>query len=466
MNTSLPTELINIIKRDQKKRLNYKDLKDSDLIELNIGNINKKWDYEYPTLYKENQYIFINEEIKNNIITKKDNNQHLNILQNINFDHIFVAGGCISNILFRQKINDIDIFLYDLSENDAKNKINEIIKITKNNYENYKKIYYNNSHNYYQQLFNDDNPEYIILNTPAAITIKLGEDIKIQIILRIYNNKSEILHGFDLGSAQIGYDGKEIYLTELSEYCYKYMINIIDTTRRSTTYEKRLQKYFKRGFKIVLPNLDIGKLSKELITKYIGVSEIFDNNYLQFLYSDITNNKIQLYKWIKTHKIIECTEIDYTFNLFNKDEILLHNLQTLIKNKDNFYYITNDIENYDTNINIDTFDNLFLNNIYDKNKIINNKTNEIDINYLKKYFNNHLIIDYVLSNINSFTIHNNINTLIDKQKKIIFDKINNLTFNNDVKFITENPGTQLSGSLNPIIDNPENWYGKYYKIHV
>jgi len=35
------------------------------------------------------------------------------------------------------------------------------------------------------------------------------------------------------------------------------MVNVVDTTRRSTTYERRLHKYLKRGFSIAIPKLDI-----------------------------------------------------------------------------------------------------------------------------------------------------------------------------------------------------------------
>ena len=34
-----------------------------------------------------------------------------------------------------------------------------------------------------------------------------------------------------------------------------------------------------------------------------------------------------------------------------------------------------------------------------------------------------------------------------------------------VKWITKNPGRQWTSSINPIIQNPQKWYGKHY-IHV
>lgn len=31
-----------------------------------------------------------------------------------------------------------------------------------------------------------------------------------------------------------------------------------------------------------------------------------------------------------------------------------------------------------------------------------------------------------------------------------------------IKWITENPGRQWTSSINPIIEDPRNWYGKHY----
>jgi hypothetical protein len=65
------------------------------------------------------------------------------------------------------------------------------------------------------------------------------------------------LHGFDLGSSAVGFDGKDVYFTTLSKFSYENMVNVVDTTRRSTTYERRLHKYLKRGFSIAIPKLDL-----------------------------------------------------------------------------------------------------------------------------------------------------------------------------------------------------------------
>ena len=107
---------------------------------------------------------------------------------------------------------------------------------------------------------------------------------------RLYKTASEILHGFDLGSSAVGYDGDNIYFTTLGKFCHEFSCNIIDTTRRSTTYEQRLAKYFNRGFNIVLPKFDITKL-RTIYFKY-DKSEICELPYFTFGYDAIIGNKI------------------------------------------------------------------------------------------------------------------------------------------------------------------------------
>nr|QBK91326.1 MAG: hypothetical protein LCPAC202_03000 [Pithovirus LCPAC202] len=90
-----------------------------------------------------------------------------------------------------------------------------------------------------------------------------------QVILRLYNHPSEVLHGFDLGSCQLAYDGKDVFTTSAGLLAIKMGINVVDMTRRRDTYEKRLLKYVKRGFKIVFPNLSPASLKcKKIETPY------------------------------------------------------------------------------------------------------------------------------------------------------------------------------------------------------
>jgi hypothetical protein len=78
-----------------------------------------------------------------------------------------------------------------------------------------------------------------------------------QFILRIYSTLDSIIGGFDLGPCMMTYDGEHIYTTPLGAWSLSKMAMIIDTKRRSKSFEYRFFKYHNElGFAIVLPGLD------------------------------------------------------------------------------------------------------------------------------------------------------------------------------------------------------------------
>jgi hypothetical protein len=84
--------------------------------------------------------------------------------------------------------------------------------------------------------------------------------LKLQIILRAYFSASATLHGFDVPSCCVSFDGQRTYTTSLGAYAHILQANVVNPAYRSTTYEKRLVKYFKRGFALMLPHLDMNLL--------------------------------------------------------------------------------------------------------------------------------------------------------------------------------------------------------------
>lgn len=79
-------------------------------------------------------------------------------------------------------------------------------------------------------------------------------DIKYQFIHRVYPNTESVLGGFDLGPAMIAFTGEKIVATELGAWSALARTAIVDVSRRSTSFEHRLQKYG-QFCHIVLPGL-------------------------------------------------------------------------------------------------------------------------------------------------------------------------------------------------------------------
>lgn len=78
----------------------------------------------------------------------------------------------------------------------------------------------------------------------------------IQIILRRYSTDGEVIHGFDLGSSAMMWDGSRVVLTGLGKLAAEHGANVLNLATRRASYESRISKYFTRGFDLVLPDLD------------------------------------------------------------------------------------------------------------------------------------------------------------------------------------------------------------------
>ncbi len=354
----------NLLKIDNGKR--YEEVED-DLFPISSINTNVKWDMTLPTLLNAcDNYINRYQKNVNKNLDEliKEFYESYPFLKNIDFDNVLIAGGCISNLVIGLAMmrTDIDFFIYGLTEEEASKKVIKLVFTILNidgvELKAYIKHRYNLS---------------IVISYPKKYSV-----FKLQFIFRLYKTKSAILHGFDIGSSAIGFDGKEIYLTSLSKFSFENMMNIVDTTRRSTTYERRLVKYFKRGFGIILPKLSI----------YNSTQYCINMPYMK------------IFKRYMHSNIIFVKRLEIGVEYYKK--------------------------------------------FGDSKK--NNKNNNDD--YDDEEFEMGFRIDRLIN------IQKKILTFIDDRIKI--DDIIKITWK------TENPGTQLTSSFNPIIEEESLWYGKYY----
>lgn len=122
----------------------------------------------------------------------------------------------------------------------------------------------------------------ITFEPPAA-----GEELMhpVQVVLRLYPNISAVLHGFDHGGCCVATDGKELWFTSLGLYAFTHRAIIIDLDKRRSSYEKRLCKYSNRGFRLIMPNLDLSQAKLPIMLPYLYISGMphdinADANYL------------------------------------------------------------------------------------------------------------------------------------------------------------------------------------------
>lgn len=399
------------------------------------------WDYSLPTL----KYEYDSE--LNNVPSLDDfiKNFYKKIPFNISMDNIIFAGGSVCSILTGEKMNDIDIFIYGLSEQEANNRIDQLIA------ELYDILKKSLSAKKYQH---ERNVKFTYIKNTNCVTIILN-DFVFQIILRIYSSKSEILYGFDIGSSAVGFDGKEVYYTHLSKFSYEYSCNIIDYTRRSITYEHRLVKYFNRGFEIIMPNMNIRTLCK--INQKYNVLDVCVMPYLIFSYSSVNGNKITVSTFLNMSN-----KSDYQIQDLTDNIIFYINLNNLVNDETDYYFYTDNrhkipqVPFMSRRRIIDFYDSMFK-KLFEKG-ILNTKI-------LKKYIKDTkpilaVLIDEEKDNKDFHrTLYHHIEN--EKQRVLVIND-NVLNAPHPLAWVIDNPGTQLTSSFNPIIDDEKIWYGDHY----
>jgi hypothetical protein len=100
-----------------------------------------------------------------------------------------------------------------------------------------------------------------VYRTAGCITFRSRDTCRfapgvVQVVLRQYATVGEVIHGFDLGSCSVAWDGRRVYLTALGRLAAERGANVLNLIVRGASYETRLARYFGRGYDLVLPDLD------------------------------------------------------------------------------------------------------------------------------------------------------------------------------------------------------------------
>lgn len=364
------------------------------LYNISLLDFTKKWLYEIPTI-SNREPVFI---IKNSKTFREFFRSNYKFFGNINFDNIIIAGGSVTDIMMGKEIKDFDLFIYGIeSTQKADNLIYDTVKTILTNL---------------KTITGLDFIKTVVINTKNSLTLEIDATgllkMKIQFIYRLYHTKLEVLAGFDIGASATGYDGCNVWTTRLGKFALEYGVNIVDLTRRSTTYEHRLIKYLtKKNFRIVMEKFDFSKL--DLTPMRFGIPGYIDMPYFKMTVMKISYNNMEFRDYqedrkpvsdyevaIPKHMLLVSPAMKYSYDMFMNDEKVKYNI-TYISMLDEKYYPAMFVDF--------------------KTK---SKSEKSDLNR----FINNMCIAYPT-------------------------------------WKTENVGSQLSGSFNPIISDPADWYGKY-----
>jgi hypothetical protein len=453
--------VLSTIEADEKHRVIGQD--EVDLFKLDDIHP-EEWDYSLPTL--TNSYHNEFNRIKN--LDEFDRNLGKKFPFHIDMNHLLLAGGCPSTIYRNQtQCGDFDFFIYGIeSQKEATTRVEQLLEELNSSYRNHLIQEHGKTISRNMPKDRDDEkfePKYDVrcVRNKNAITAIFDGRITIQIILRLYKSKSEILHGFDVGSSAVGWDGANLYFTSLSKFAHEYSCNIIDTTRRSTTYERRLSKYFDRGFDIIFPRLDITKLRTTNLRH--GISEVVNLPLFAFSYSKLVDNKITLDRFLFERDHITS---DYQIEDLDEHHVFYINLHNLSHETEDYYFTEqglpiNNILNARPTMSrrrvINYYDNM-------KEKLSDGKS--LHLRQLLAYVKNRKRLAELISD-EKVDINTSLSDLLEQEKQRILKLMQKITLPTakfPIVWRIENPGTQLTGSFNPIIENPEEWYKEYLQV--
>ena len=366
-------------------------------------------------------------------------------------DNVVIAGGtalwpilCAKNP--ERFKNDFDIFIYGILElNEFWLKVQEInmclTKLIRKHYCNLETI----------------NAKYCIKKGLVIIYItNIDKTLKLefQIILRMYHTLSSIIHGFDVPSSCICFDGKLTYTTTIGAYAISHQLNIINLKTRSSTYELRIKKYSYRNFGILFPYLCSKSINRFSFTISVGTfcftGLTFENNICKF--NCIYENGL--------HSLDETYDtIILPSSLDSFDEVVSY-FETIENSGIELHYTHNVLQNHGT-VELHHMNNM---NLYNIIKTYNINTTRLINKFVSK------ILSYSLLRIKKLKI----------PKKIIIDILNiengdyielvkNLEEFIKIEYdhipqwvISQNPMKQYTSSIFPILTNDEEWYGSLY----
>jgi hypothetical protein len=196
-------------------------------------------------------------------------------LREVDMTNIAIAGGFNKSLIFDEKVNDIDIYIYDnYNDNDEVKYFNILGRVVTDITNALSKKYngniaylvaYKKEFNVYELIYFENVKNLVKDKFEVQDLIQMKFITKIQIIMKKHLEAKDIFNIYDIDACTVLYDTKDLYFTERSYLAYRYLITIPRIDQHYTdTFDMRLLKYYKSGFRIALPRLTIDQIKEKL----------------------------------------------------------------------------------------------------------------------------------------------------------------------------------------------------------
>ena len=336
--------------------------------------------------------------------------------------HIVVAGGSA----VRTGTSDVDIFFYGLEKEKATKELVKMVKFLVSKL-----------------------TGCTLYRNKYTFTVRSETNKAYQFILRLYAEPSQIIGGFDLGICSVFYNAEGAWTTPLGLFCLETGYVPIDTTRRSLSFEKRIEKY-SHNFRVLLPGINI----ENVLVSNKNVVEIHNMKFRE---------------WGKEFHIssggVNGEKNDYQSEYYlSNSEIMWANINYAVQERTEtitFYSTCNNQEDLDKFIKLDLkkgFDPEHVDFLASKP---DNPKKSINVFRIKRLFGK--FAEEIIAAIFEED-YQNIDEIWGRYVVFVqeqFEKAAN-DLRKSISWITENPGRQWTASFNPILEHPSKWYKDYY----
>jgi len=254
----------------------------------------RTWDYTLPTLQKQGRFTNRTPISNGTFVTKF----YTDFPQFVEFDwtNVCLRGGAIVNMLLNQLVVDLDFFFYGFeNDQDLMQKVDQFLKYLLNVERAHVEKYNTAQHTNGRSRGSPINVNINAVRNGSVITVTASSiNRPIQIVIGSFKNKDQMLTKTDIAVSGIIFDGQQVIISEKAKWELENMTIRLD----NNVYPRvdRLDKYFDKGFDIILPQLDITKLPTRCLKH--NLVEYIETPSMGFTYSSINNNKIELNKFI------------------------------------------------------------------------------------------------------------------------------------------------------------------------
>jgi hypothetical protein len=441
----------------------------------------RNWDYKKPTLVVKER--FTPRQAWTESSTFWDNFVEKNpVFKDISIDGITIAGGAVVDLLMGRNPNDIDLYVQidPEAENPGALLAARVKSLVGAIYD------WMKQRNALVQAMKDEGKK-TKLKTYKLNSLKVSRYmnvytieancISVPIQVSSFSTLQEHFDQVDIACTEVAYYQGEVLFSARGKVAFEDMAFVINDTRSSVKYLERVVKYFKKGFDIILPQLDLSKVPRRNLE--FGGSEFLDLPFLLIEVDGVNGNKIEVEEMKPNYSNFPSapnTKCETAYNsvpscILDAGQIIHQNIQSLIREKYSQFIYYGEGELYM---------NACLSKLYLTERMIVNsyetvlqKTyheGKLDISKLENYFTcksvhevlDELIVDYVkgcedgnpiFGSKFSDHIQKTLKSLVEEQ--IALAKRLLLT-------IDEHLSLEVEITKETTCKEPKDWYGEYF----